>query len=207
MLLNIPYGAVQGIAILASCWIAHMMKLRGVLGLFLFTFMLPMIAGCAVLVGLRRVPSHRPALTAAYYLTAFVYSANSLLIAWIIGNTGGATKLSATLALFQAGLSAGDMIGPLLFSSNQAPQYIPGSAGVLGVMAAMLLVVLVQIANLVFLNKRQSKTRVRNGKSATIVDSSVKQHIDEDVKTDQVLGDVIFQDMTDWENDEFMYIY
>lgn len=205
MLLNIPFGAVQGIVILASCWTANRMKVKGII---LLGFMLPVVAGTAMLLGLKRGESQRPALLVAYYLTAFIFAANPLLMAWVLGNTGGATKTSTTFSLFQAGLSAGDMIGPLLFSANQAPEYLPGIAGVLGVFIAMILCVILQIGILVFLNKQQSKKRVRNGKSAGVIDRSMQRQINEDRKAEQIIvGDVISWDMTDRENDEFVYIY
>ncbi|CAL5869537.1 uncharacterized protein PFLUO_LOCUS3767 [Penicillium psychrofluorescens] len=160
-----------------------------------------------MLLGLKRGESQRPALLVAYYLTAFLFAANPLLMAWVMGNTGGATKTSTTFSLFQAGLSAGDMIGPLLFSANQAPEYLPGIAGVLGVFVAMILCVILQIGILVFLNKQQSKKRVRNGKSARVIDRSMQRQINEDQKAEQViLGDVISWDITDRENDEFVVI-
>ena len=204
-LLNIPFGAVQTIVILGSCWAANKMKLKGVI---LIGFMLPVVVGTAMLYGLNRGASDRPALLTAYYLLAFLFAANPLLLVWVVGNTAGATKKSVTLSLYQAGLSAGDMIGPLLFSANQAPEYRPGIGGVLGVFIAMIICVAIQLFILIFLNKQQTKRRIRNGKSGVIIDQSMRTEVTVDGKTQEpVLGEPASRDLTDRENDEFVYIY
>lgn len=204
-LLNIPFGAMQTIVIIGACWAANRMKLKGII---LVVAMLPVVTGTAMLYGLQRRKSDTPALLVAYYFLAFLFSANPLLLSWILGNTAGATKKSVTLSLYQAGLSAGGMIGPLLFSADQAPEYRPGIAGVLGVFIAMIICVLLQLCILVFLNKQQGKKRVRNGKSAVIVDLSMKTEVNADGKTQEpMLGDPVVSDVTDRKNDEFVYIY
>lgn len=129
-------------------------------------------------------------------------------MSWVVGNTGGRTKTSTTFSLFQAGLSVGDMIGPLLFSAHQTPEYLPGIAGVLGVFFAMILCVDLQFLVLAFLNKRPAKKRVRNGKSAAVVDESMQRQINADDKADHFdPREVICWDITDRENDRFVYIY
>jgi hypothetical protein len=45
----------------------------------------------------------------------------------------GHTKKSLAISLCNAGSAVGNIVGPLLFSSNQAPEYHPGVAAVLGI--------------------------------------------------------------------------
>ena len=209
-LLNIPFGAVQTIVIVFSCWASYKAKLKGVI---LGAFMIPVIAGCAMLFALDHTKaSNQAALLAAYYLCAFLFAANPILLAWVVGNTAGATKQSTTLALYQAGVSAGALSGPLLFSDDQAPNYRPGTRSVLIIFIIMIACVLFQLANLVFLNKLQSKKRVRNGKSAIVVDQSMMAavtHADNNGKGEDgvVVEDPVKADLTDRQNDEFVYIY
>ncbi len=212
LLLNMPFGAVQTIVILLGCFAANKMKLKGVV---LCAFMLPVVVGTGVLYGVGRAVSDRPALLAAYYIVGFLFAANPLIVAWAVGNTGGATKKSATLSLFQAGLSAGGLIGPLLFNAKDAPEYRPGIAGTLGVFIAMIVCVLLQLLTLWRLNKSQAKKRVANGKSAVIVDRSMetkpttsgKQHEDDGGVMLDEQSTAARLDLTDRENDEFVYIY
>lgn len=205
LLLNMPFGAVQTIVILLGCWAAHSMRIKSAI---LFVFMLPVVAGTAMLYKLDRNESSQPALLAAYYIIAFLFSANPLLLSWMVGNTAGATKKSVTVSLYQAGLSAGNLIGPLLFSDDQAPEYRQGILGVLGVFIAMVACVVIQAAILFVMNKFQAKKRVRNGKSAEIVDRSMQAGVTAtDEKTGDEVADEVPPDMTDRQNDEFVYIY
>ncbi|OBT57836.1 hypothetical protein VE04_01960 [Pseudogymnoascus sp. 24MN13] len=205
LLLNIPFGAVQTLVIIASCWVANKAKLKGVI---LLGFMLPVVVGTGMLYGLNRNASDRPALLVAYYLTAFLFAANPLLLVWVVGNTAGETKKSVTLSLYQAGSSAGALIGPLLFSADQKPEYRPGIAGVLGVFVAMIVVIVLQLFLLIYLNKQQVKRRIANGKSGVIVDRSMTTEVHTDGKTQDLLAEEILpMDLTDKQNDEFVYIY
>lgn len=68
LLLNIPFGALQMIVIIFSCWVANRMKLKGVI---LLGAMLPVVTGCGMLYGLNRSASDQPALLVAYYIVAF----------------------------------------------------------------------------------------------------------------------------------------
>ena len=212
LLVNMPFGAVQTIVILLGCFAANKMKLKGVV---LCAFAIPVVAGTGMLYGCGRSVSDRPALLAAYYMVGFLFAANPLIVAWAVGNTGGATKKSVTISLFQAGLSAGGLIGPLLFNANDAPEYRPGIAGTLGVFIAMIVCVLLQLGILWQLNRSQAKRRVTNGKSAEIIDKSMrttlpsggKHHEDDDGILMDEQSAAARLDLTDRQNDEFVYIY
>jgi len=198
-LLNMPFGAVQLIIIILSCYAAQKSKLKSPVLLFL---VLPVIVGLAMLYAIPR--SNTAALLGGYYLLAFLFGSNPLIVSWIVGNTAGTTKKSIIMSLYNAGSSSGNIIGPLLFNSKDAPTYFPGLRAVLGIFVALAAIVLLQVANLMFLNKLQSRRRVTNGKPAKIYDVSMEDHyiaIEEDG-----LGQNSF-DLTDAENDEFVYIY
>jgi predicted MFS family arabinose efflux permease len=207
LLLNIPYGAMTLIVVIFACWVANRMKLKGII---LAGFMIFPVIGCAMLYGLGREARMRPALLVAYYITSFLFAGNPILLAWSVGNTAGQTKKSVTMAFYQAGTSAGALIGPLLFTAEQAPEYHPAIGGVLGVFVAMMVLLGVQIANLMWLNKKQEKRRIANGKSAVILDRSMTTNVNLDAKTQEVevFGDrAEILDLTDKENDEFVYVY
>lgn len=116
------------------------------------------------------------------------------------------------MSLYNAGSSSGNIIGPLLFSSKDAPGYHPGLRGVLGIFIALVAVVLIQAANLVFLNKLQQRKRTTNGKRAIFKDHSMQEKYvpmeEGNVATEGPrIGDNAFLDLTDRKNDEFVYIY
>lgn len=205
-LLNIPFGAVQLIVIFPASYLAH--RFRNKSG-FLAAVMLPVLAGAAMLYALER--SYTPPLLAAYYMLAFLFGANPLMVSWIISNFGGTSKKSIILSLFNIGVSAGNIIGPLLFNDNDAPEYKPGLTKTMGITAAMIGAIGLQFLNLVWLNKRQERRRVQNGKPAKIHDLSMERHYTsgrQDEETGGVqLGENAFKDLTDTKNDEFVYVY
>ena len=208
-LLNMPFGALQFIVILIASFLASKAHLKGAI---LASFMVPVVAGLAILYAVPRTKSVQGALLAGCYLLAFLFGGNPLIVTWIVGNTAGTTKKSTVMSLFNAASAAGNIVGPLLFASKDAPTYLPGLRACLGIFIALVACVLIQWANLVFLNKVQEHRRVRNGKPAKMVDLSMQDQyheMDGDIEEGEGhhVGDNAFLDLTDRENDEFVYIY
>ncbi|KAM6530499.1 hypothetical protein FALCPG4_008625 [Fusarium falciforme] len=221
-LLNLPFGALQAIVILSASWLAQRAKLKGAV---LAAFVLPVVAGLAVLYSVKRDGSSRAPLLVGYYLLAFLFGGNPLIVTWIVGNTGGTTKKSVIMSVYNAASSAGNIVGPLLFNDKDAPEYKPGLRACLGIFVALVAVVFIQWVNLMMLNKLQEKKRAKNGKKTKVVDHSMQDHYhnmqeDNDVETGVVkgagsapawqgtkLGENAFLDLTDRQNDEFIYIY
>ncbi|KAK6580234.1 hypothetical protein PZA11_007256 [Diplocarpon coronariae] len=199
-LLNMPFGAVQLIVILLSSYAAQKARLKAPV---LVILVIPVIAGSAMLYTIPR--SDTAASLGGYYLLAFIFGSNPLIVSWIVGNTAGTTKKSIMMSIYSAGSSAGNIIGPLLFNASDAPLYLPGLRAVLGIFVALAAIILLQLANLVFLNKLQAQARVRNGKQAVIHDASMEDHYVA-VDTSAGVGEHAF-DLTDRKNDEFVYIY
>lgn len=116
---------------------------------------------------------------------------------------------------------------PLLFQSKDAPSYLPGLRGVLGIFVALAACTVLQAVNLTWLNKLQKQKRVKNGKPGEIIDQSMQTHyhdFDEQQMSDiyetgiaegrtaeqapprSKLGGQAFLDLTDRMNDEFVYV-
>ncbi|KAG5913914.1 hypothetical protein E4U42_000788 [Claviceps africana] len=215
-LLNVPFGVVQTVVIVLACYLAQRARLKGAI---LILLMLPVVAGLAILFSVHRDPSARATLLVGYYLLAFMYGGIPLIVTWIVGNTAGTTKKSVAMSVYNAATSAGNIIGPLLFDDKDAPAYRPGLRSCLIIVVTLVVVVAAQWANLVLLNRLQEKRRVRNGKPANVVDRSMESTYqamgappDDVVASDAAaaagrLGDQAFLDLTDVENDEFIYIY
>ncbi|KAG6021922.1 hypothetical protein E4U41_002360 [Claviceps citrina] len=220
-LLNIPFGAVQAMVIVLACLLAQRARLKGAV---LLLFMLPVVAGLAVLYSVRRDPSAAAAadnnnheaqapLLVGYYLLAFMFGGIPLIVTWIVGNTAGTTKQSVAMSLYNAATSTGNIIGPLLFSDDDAPAYRPGLRSCLAIVVALVVIVAAQWANLVFLNRLQRRRRVRNGKPADVPDRSMESAYramgghGTDGGAASRLGENALLDLTDGENDEFIYIY
>ncbi|KAF6828264.1 transporter C460.05-like protein 1 [Colletotrichum plurivorum] len=205
-LLNIPFGAVQLLVIFPASYLAHRFRVKSV---FLAALLAPVLAGAVMLYLLDR--SSIPPLLAAYYMLGFLFGGNPLIVSWMISNIAGTTKKSVIMSLYNAGSSAGNIIGPLLFNQRDAPQYRPGLTKVMGITCALLAVIGLQVINLYLLNKMQERRRVANGKPRKIKDLSMeREYVDarqEDSETGAQLGENAFLDLTDRQNDEFVYVY
>ncbi|KAK3389666.1 major facilitator superfamily domain-containing protein [Podospora didyma] len=200
-LLNIPFGAIQYIVILGVAWAAAKVRWKSIT---LLSIIVPILVGLIMLYTIPRGSANTGPLLLGYYFLAFIYGCNTLIVAWILANTAGQTKKAAMMSLFNAASSAGNIIGPLLFTSEDAPTYLPGLRAVLGVFGAMAVVVLLQIANIAWLNKLQSRTRVANGKPAKLHDYSMSATY---VAGPAAVDGEELIDRTDRENDEFIYVY
>lgn len=208
-LLNIPFGAVQFVIIMLASWAAQRAKIKSAV---IDLLVLPVIAGLVVLYVLPRGQSHQAALIVAYYLLAFLFGGNPLIVSWIVGNTGGATKKSVMMALYNAGSSSGNILGPLLFSDEDKPAYLPGLRKCLGIFCAMFVIVLIQVGVLFVMNQMNRRKRIRAGKKADIRDRSMEtRYVAADVEnideSGHVVGETLDLDPTDGKNDEFVYIY
>ncbi|PYH42445.1 putative MFS transporter [Aspergillus saccharolyticus JOP 1030-1] len=204
-LLNMPFGAVQVIIILLASYLAQKAKMKGVI---LAGLALPVVAGLALLYALPRDQSANGGLMAGFYLLAFLFGGNPLIVAWIVSNTGGTTKQSVCMSFYNAATSAGNIIGPLLFNSTDAPTYRPGLKACLGIFVALVGVTLLQWVNLIVLNRMQARRRVQNGKPAKLQDRSMRRNgAGESVMVTEETGQQGLMDLTDRENDEFIYVY
>lgn len=92
VLLNMPFGALQFIMIMLASYLAQRFKAKG---LILFFFMLPPLAGVAILYALPKTEANQGGLLAGYYIFGFLFAANPLLVSWMGGNLGGQSKKSA----------------------------------------------------------------------------------------------------------------
>ncbi|TRX95977.1 hypothetical protein FHL15_003119 [Xylaria flabelliformis] len=216
-LLNIPFGFVQWVIILLASFIVQRFRIKSAV---MVAFVLPVIAGLAVLYTVPRTPGHSAPLLVGYYLLAFLFGTIPVEVAWVVANTAGTTKKSTIMSVYNAAASTGNIIGPIVFNSKDAPDYIPGLRIVLGFFVATAACSILQAVNLTFLNKLQERRRVANGKPAKIKDTSMSnkyQDLEADESSDGVLaeegaaahrriGQNAFADMTDRENDEFVYV-
>ena len=84
-------------------------------------FMAPVIIGTALMYTLPRTPKNKGALLAGFYMLAFVFSANPLIVAWQAANTAGKSKKASLYCAFNAASAVGNIISPQLFKAADAP--------------------------------------------------------------------------------------
>ncbi|KAI5479397.1 hypothetical protein MNV49_003731 [Pseudohyphozyma bogoriensis] len=202
VLLNMPFGTLQIILIFLFTWLATRFKTKSVM---LAAATLPIIMGLAILYAVPRTDSNEGPLLFGYYMLPFLFATNPLIVSWMAANTSGQSKKTAAMCAFNAASAAGNILGPYLFKAEYAPDYIPSLKAVMGIFCGLFATVLIQVANLRYLNKRKEAQRVQHGKPAKLADYSMNQKFEVGAADDN-LGENAFLDMTDKENDEFQPI-
>ena len=209
ILFNIPFGFVQLVATMGGAYVATKLKLKSPV---LALLSLPPIAGCVMLLYLPRGAHAKAPLLVAYYLISVYPGITPLIYSWSAANTAGETKKKVTTGFLFVFQCAGNVLGPNLYTTEEAPLYRRGLLSNLALFVVLLALYAAQVFNLMILNKKRSNQRVAMGKSAKIVDRSmltVKQGYgrkDED-RNVQEHEDVSWEDRTDFQNENFIYVY
>ncbi|OJJ47531.1 hypothetical protein ASPZODRAFT_63825 [Penicilliopsis zonata CBS 506.65] len=207
ILFNIPFGAVQLVATMGGAWLATKLKVKGPILIFLCLFP---IAGCVMLLQIPHTAANRGALLAGYYLISVYPGITPLVYSWSAANTAGETKKKVTTGIFIIGQSAGNIIGPNLYTTAEAPLYRRGLISNLALFCVLIVLCSMNMAYLFFLNKKHERQRVALGKSSTVIDASMDAvtHQDKQNSTLQAVAeDNVFRDLTDLANEDFVYVY
>ncbi|PYI04882.1 MFS transporter [Aspergillus sclerotiicarbonarius CBS 121057] len=209
ILFNIPFGAVQLIATMGGAWLATTLKMKGPV---IALLCLPAIAGCVMLLQISHNGHHNGALLAGYYIVSVYPGITPLIYSWSAGNTAGETKKKIVNGVLLIGQCAGNVLGSNLYTTNEAPLYRRGLLSNLAMFCVLILLCLLNMVYLFLLNKKHEKQRVSMGKSAKIVDHSMQVvgavPVDKTESPQQALGeDNVFKDLTDWKNEDFVYVY
>ncbi|KAF2187519.1 MFS allantoate transporter-like protein, partial [Zopfia rhizophila CBS 207.26] len=212
ILFNIPFGVIQIVAIIGSSWLATRWKRKGLV--IALVSILPSIGTIMMLTVPRR---HKGVLLFGYYLVSCLAAITPIIYTWHAQNTAGDTKKKCTSAMVFIGMCTGNVIGPLLYSTNDAPLYRPGLISNLIMFVLVGGLSLLIPIYLAFLNKKHARRREELGKSAEIVDESMvgKYQISEAKGVELESGDAQarrgmdkgFSDLTDLKNEDFIYVY
>lgn len=210
ILFNIPFGAVQIVATLGGAWAATKIGRKAPVLMFLS---IPPIVGCLMLLFLPRGAGHKAPLLVAYYLISVYPGITPLIYSWSAGNTAGETKKKTTTAALILAQSAGNILGPTLYTPAEKPLYRRGLISNLALFIVLIFLYIPQWGYLVWRNKKQAARRTAMGKDANVVDKSMnkvtaQQEGDDKHQTEEVeVADRSLDDRTDFENEDFIYTY
>jgi hypothetical protein len=160
---------------------------------------------------------HKGVLLFGYYLVSCLAAITPIIYSWHIQNTAGDTKKKCTSAVVFVGMCTGNVIGPLLYSVDDAPLYRPGLIANLAMFTLVGVISLLIPMYLARLNKRHAMRREELGKSAIRVDESMLKRteimqgkgieLEESGVTQRQDADNGFSDLTDVQNEDFIYVY
>ncbi|KAH8670703.1 major facilitator superfamily domain-containing protein [Ilyonectria robusta] len=206
ILFNIPFGVVQIVSILGTGWLATWTQRKGLV-----------IAGISVLptvgtIMMLTVPRDQKGVSTLAAITPLIY-------AWQAQNTAGDTKKKCTSGMVFIGMCTGNVIGPLLYSTDDAPLYRTGLIANLAMFVTVGIVSALIPFYLMHLNKQHEKRRLELGKTGQVTDMSMMRKtqlqeskavtLEEDIDNRQISveEDNGLQDMTDLKNEDFIYVY
>ncbi|EOD52727.1 putative mfs allantoate protein [Neofusicoccum parvum UCRNP2] len=188
-ILQIPYGVLIALSILSCVYLNdyYATKLKKNMRCwFILLYLIPNIAGTF---GLRYVPTeHHVGRLWCYYLTGPYNAAFVLVLSLSIGNTAGHTKKVVTNACLFLGYCTGNIAGPFFFKTDQQPTY---PLGIWMMVVSHLLEVCLILVLRTMLSWENKKRDRKFGEGATTQD----------------LDETAFGDLTDWENENFRYVY
>ncbi|KAK4249182.1 major facilitator superfamily domain-containing protein [Corynascus novoguineensis] len=215
ILFNIPFGAIQFFVIIGSGWAATHWQRKGLT--IAAVSVLPLV-GTILMLTVPRNEGNKGVLLFGYYLVSCLAAVTPLIYAWQAQNTGGDTKKKCTSAMVFIGMCTGNVIGPLLYDESQAPLYRTGLISNLIMFALVGGISAIIPFYLMFLNRRHAKRRQELGKNAVVVDESMMAknqmenskavEIEEVSRRQKALEeDNALRDMTDLQNEDFIYVY
>jgi len=214
ILMQMPTGGIGIITLLLAIYITNRIKLRWPVLAVIVCFP---IAGA---VALTQVPRNKPgALMAAYYVLQVFSGIQPLLISWCNLNAGGTTKRVVTTATMFGALTIGNIVGPQVYLTREAPVYLTGLYVDIGCWCVEFILVVSMGFYLTYLNKRQERRRIEIGLPANIKDMSIMSTAEADAYKIELasmmaasgldmshFNESSFDDMTDFENPSFMYV-
>ncbi|KAI9691250.1 MAG: hypothetical protein M1820_009827 [Bogoriella megaspora] len=179
-LLQIPSGGVSIVSILIATYLAGRYNQRG---LNIITLLIPGIIGGALMAFL---PANSKAgKLIGNYLTNCIGASLPLLYSWVAANYAGHTKKVTMNAILLMSFCLGNILGPLTFRSDDAPDYIPAKIAIIVTCAFALLMAGVLRFYYVWENKCRDGEAEKKGLEHKL--------------------DIEFSDLTDRENREFRY--
>lgn len=186
-----PFGALQGIAIVAGSYAAYKFKFKS--PMLMIEVILGLVGTILLYLANKGATVQQGLALAGYYLLAFLFGVSPIIYAWAIANTGGQTKKSVLLSFMNCLTATGQLTGeprpscshplhihradhaagPLLMASNQAPRYLSGLRSMMIAMGVMMVIVGLQVVAVYLLNKQRQRQRVAAGKPQHIHDTSM----------------------------------
>jgi MFS family permease len=180
---------------------------------------LPCIIGSALLYTLpRNTKGQQVGNLISYYLLSSLFAGNPLIVSWLVACSGGHTKRSAMVSMYNAGASVGNIVGPLLFKAADAPRYKPGLKAVMGLFIAQAGLVGFMVLGFIALNRKKANQREAMGKPRVIIDRSMEKRIGTHVENVDLEAVHESQkgrnpltnqdkDISDWKNEEVRFSF
>ncbi|KAK9794752.1 putative Major facilitator superfamily transporter [Seiridium cardinale] len=206
-LINIPYSVITVIAIVGTGWLAG--RFRSMNCILAALIVLPPVVGSALIGKRADIPSGVSLF--GYFLLSTGPSALPLILSLIQVNFKGVTKKMTMTALIFVAYCAGNIAGPQLFKSSEAPTYPTAFRAIMICYALVVWMCLVLRFYLSYMNSKRRQTEGIEGSAGTsgAVGGKVDDATDGRTVTEAVnevqLRPEDYDDVTDWKTFGFRY--
>lgn len=104
--------------------------------------------------------------------------------------------------------ATGQLTGPLLLNAVDAPRYLPGLRSLMIAQVVLCACVCLQVVNLFLFNRRKEATRESLGMPRKMEDTSMdRKFVQMAEQTEAEKAAKVDEDLTDWANPKFVYVY
>lgn len=181
-LIQIPSGIVSIISTILCCYVTSYIGNRS----FMIAFVtLPTILGACLYMGLKA--DYKVGKLFGIYFLSFNAAVIAAVYNWNSSNTSGYTKRVTRNVLTLIGFCIGNLIGPQLFQSNDAPDYLSAKIALVVMLGLVFILAIILRYVVYFENNRREK-------------------VCESLTPEERNRDVTFLDLTDIENINFRYV-
>ncbi|KAI9737134.1 MAG: hypothetical protein M1834_000726 [Cirrosporium novae-zelandiae] len=205
-LLAMVLGFYIIIVLLSSMWL---IKKTGQNLLVMLAFVVPSFVGTIVLMTVVNTDlATKVGLLISYYITLSFWSAQTISLSMVSRNVAGQTKKATVVAANFVAWAAGNAIGPQVFLSWDAPRYFIAFSVHLACYSLL-------VVTIVFLRWWLKRQNVKKDKALLLAAGLRKEEAENQpeakraefaLEADPSLVHA-FDDLTDWENQNFRYMY
>ena len=189
LVLQTPGGATTCVSIYISTYIA--LKVRNARSILLVITCLPVIAGAAMI--WKSDWSNRAIPLAGYYLLPIFGAPFVLMLSMSTANIAGSTKKSIASAMIFIGYNVGNIVAPYLTKAEQKSiHYRDTFVAIITSMSITIALTGILDAGLWYQNRRREERRRLNPPTES---------------EDEVKSRAFADDLTDWENPYFRYVF
>ncbi|KAI0150804.1 MFS general substrate transporter [Xylariaceae sp. FL1272] len=205
-LINIPYSIISIISISGTGWIAG--RFRSMNCLLIALIVLPPITGSALIS--RRSDIPKGVSLFGYFLLSTGPSALPLLLSLVQSNYRGTTKKMTCTALLFVAYCAGNIVGPQLFISDEAPTYDTAFRAILVCYSLVIGFALGLRLYLQYENRRRQQAEGFEGNAGTSGAVGGGKVVDVNGEERNVVNEIQlrpedYEDVTDWKAFGFRY--
>ncbi|KAJ7628862.1 MFS general substrate transporter [Roridomyces roridus] len=194
-LLAIAQGSVIMIFLFSAAYLAKAYNQKLILA---FIYTLPNVAGTIVFLTVPTNQHTKVGLLLAFYCMQGFGAVAVLNLAVMSNNVAGRTKQVIASSLVFIAWATGNAIGPQVFRANDSPRYIHA-------FIAHMVMYGLQLAAIVFLRLRLMRLNVLKRRAQALQPTMAQAN--GELEEEGITHKQAFDDLTDWENNDFRYVY